>query len=174
MGGSGIVGDYYKATNAVITVKMPDGSVLANAAVTLNGASYTTNASGQITLTGNLGDVASYEVKYSTTHAGTVSIKFDGGSYECALKALIARVTITQSANQTIKVVCNGTTYTSSFDAPIGASFTVTVTPATGYNAGTPNVSSGTVTGAISISAGAATKKGLLLLSHRPQTKLSK
>lgn len=55
------------------------------------------------------------------------------------------RVVINQSANQTIKVTCNGQTYTSSFTANIGSSFTVTVTPNTGYNAGKPNVSSGTI-----------------------------
>lgn len=55
------------------------------------------------------------------------------------------RVVINQSANQTIQVVYNGQTYTSSFTANIGASFTVNVVPNTGYNAGTPNVSGGTI-----------------------------
>lgn len=55
------------------------------------------------------------------------------------------RVVINQSANQTIQVTYNGQVYTSTFTANIGASFTVTVVPNTGYNAGNPNVSSGTI-----------------------------
>lgn len=68
-------------------------------------------------------------------------------------------VTITQSANQTIKVTCNGTAHTSSFTANYGSTYTTTVTPNTGYNAGTLNHTSGTVTGDLTISATAATIK---------------
>ena len=68
-------------------------------------------------------------------------------------------VTINQSTNQTIKVVCNGQTYTSTFKANYGSTYTATVTPNTGYNAGTLNHSSGTITDNITISATAATIK---------------
>lgn len=67
-------------------------------------------------------------------------------------------VTITQSANQTIKVTCNGNTYTETFTALAGSAFTVTVTPATGYTAGAPSVSSGNVTSNITITASPASK----------------
>lgn len=65
-------------------------------------------------------------------------------------------VTIQQSANQTIKVVANGTTYTSNFSAEYGTTYTAMVTPNEGYNAGTLSSSSGTITGALTISASAA------------------
>lgn len=55
------------------------------------------------------------------------------------------KVVINQTAHQTIKVTYNGQVYTSSFTANIGASFSVSVVPETGYNAGTPNVSSGKI-----------------------------
>ena len=73
-------------------------------------------------------------------------------------------VTITQTANQTIKVTTNdGVEHTSTFTANYGTTYTVTVTPATGYNAGTPSVSSGTITGNLTITATAATIKTFTL-----------
>lgn len=68
-------------------------------------------------------------------------------------------VTINQTEHQTIKVICNGETYTNTFTAPYGSTYTATVTPNTGYNAGTLNHTSGTITGNITISATAATIK---------------
>lgn len=67
-------------------------------------------------------------------------------------------VTITQSANQTITVTCDGNEYTSSFTVLAGSYYTVRVSPSTGYTAGTPNTTSGYVNSNISISATAATK----------------
>ena len=73
-------------------------------------------------------------------------------------------VTITQTANQTIKVTTNdGVEHTSTFTANYGTTYTVTVTPATGYNAGTPSVSRGTITGNLTITATAATIKTFTL-----------
>ncbi len=67
-------------------------------------------------------------------------------------------VTITQSSNQTITVTCNGTAHTSTFQALAGSTYTVKVTPSTGYVAGKPSVSSGTLTGNITITASPASK----------------
>lgn len=72
-------------------------------------------------------------------------------------------VTIKQSANQTITVTCNGTTYTSSFQALAGSSYTVTVVPATGYTAGSPSSSSGYVNSNLTISASPASKASYLV-----------
>lgn len=72
-------------------------------------------------------------------------------------------VTILQSDNQTIRVVCNGTTYTSSFQALAGSSYTVTVVPATGYTAGSPSSSSGYVNSNLTISASPASKASYLV-----------
>lgn len=68
-------------------------------------------------------------------------------------------VTINQTEHQTIKVICNGETYTNTFTAPYGSTYTATVTPNTGYNAGTISSSSGTITNNITISASTATLK---------------
>ncbi|STY71324.1 Uncharacterised protein [Megamonas hypermegale] len=77
-------------------------------------------------------------------------------------------VNIDQSLNQIIKVICNGEEYTSTFTAPYGSTYTVTVTPNTGYNAGTLNHTSGTITGNITISATAATLKKYTITVTQP------
>ncbi|WP_432748234.1 hypothetical protein [Pectinatus frisingensis] len=60
-------------------------------------------------------------------------------------------VTITQSANQVITVICNGTSYTSSFTARYGDAYSVSITGNNGYTAGGVNVSSGNVTGDLTV-----------------------
>ena len=70
-------------------------------------------------------------------------------------------ITIIQSSNQTITVKCNGTSYTSSFIAPAGSTYIVSIVASSGYNAGTLSVSSGILTNNITISATAATVKTL-------------
>ena len=66
-------------------------------------------------------------------------------------------VTITQSTGQTISVTVNGVAHTETFTAPFGSTYTATVTPDTGYTAGTISSASGTIEEAITISATAAT-----------------
>ena len=67
-------------------------------------------------------------------------------------------VTINQTdAHQTIHVLVNGTDdHTSTFDIMPGASYAVMVVPDTGYDAGTPNYSSGTISGNMTVSATAS------------------
>lgn len=93
-----------------------------------------------------------------------LKIKKGGVEYLVQSKVLnYFTVTITQSSNQTIQVVCNGTTYTSSFQALAGSSYTVTVVPATGYTAGSPSSSSGYVNSNLTISASPASKASYLV-----------
>lgn len=66
-------------------------------------------------------------------------------------------VTIVQSAHQTITVTCNGVNYTSNFTANYGDTWTATILASSGYRPGTLSVTSGTITGAITISATSAT-----------------
>ena len=93
-----------------------------------------------------------------------LKIKKGGVEYLVQSKVLnYFTVTITQSSNQTIQVVCNGTTYTSSFQALAGSSYKVTVVPATGYTAGSPSSSSGYVNSNLTISASPASKASYLV-----------
>ena len=72
-------------------------------------------------------------------------------------------LTITQSSHQTITVTANGNKYTNSVSLPYGTTYTVAIEPAEGYNAGTLNKTSGTLTGNDSISASVATIKQFTL-----------
>lgn len=77
-------------------------------------------------------------------------------------------VTIVQSANQTITVICNGNSYTSTFTAGIGSTYTASISASTGYNAGTLSSTSGTLTDNITISATAATLKTYTYTINQP------
>lgn len=76
-----------------------------------------------------------------------LKIKKNGIEYYVEKKVLNEfTITINQSDHQTIKVICNGQTYTSTFKALAGSQFTVVVEPEVGYTAGKPNYSSGYIT----------------------------
>lgn len=77
-------------------------------------------------------------------------------------------VTIVQSANQTITVICNGNSYTSTFTAEAGSTYTASISASTGYNAGTLSSTSGTLTDNITISATAATLKTYTYTINQP------
>lgn len=94
----------------------------------------------------------------------TLKVKKSGTEYLVQSKVVnYFTVTITQSDNQTIRVTCNGTTYTSSFQALAGSSYTVTVIPETGYTAGSPSSSSGYVNSDLTITASPASKASYLV-----------
>lgn len=77
-------------------------------------------------------------------------------------------VQIVQSANQTITVICNGNSYTSTFTAKAGSTYTASISASTGYNAGTLSSTSGTLTDNITISATAATLKTYTYTINQP------
>lgn len=55
-------------------------------------------------------------------------------------------VTIVQSEHQTITFTCDGIDHTSTFEAPVGTSYYVTVAPEVGYTAGSPSTTRGYIT----------------------------
>lgn len=65
---------YRGAASIVLTVKMPDGSVLESKQVDINGDNYMTNANGQITLTDEMGISATYRVKYGDIYYADVEV----------------------------------------------------------------------------------------------------
>lgn len=77
--------------------------------------------------------------------------------------ALTYILSINQSNHQTITVHANGKTYTNSVSLPYSTKWTATITPDTGYTAGTLSKTNGTMTGNDSISATAATIKQFTL-----------
>lgn len=76
---------------------------------------------------------------------------------------------ITQSANQVITVICNGVAHTSTFTATHGQTWTATIVSTNAaYNPGKLNISSGTISGASSVSATAATIKQYTVTITQP------
>ena len=127
--------------------------------VVCNGKTYTSSftASYGSKYTARVVPSAGYNAGTISSASGTITNNITISATPATIKQFT--VTITQSSNQTIKVVCNGQTYTSTFKANYGSTYTATITPNTGYNAGTLNHTSGTITDNISISATAATLK---------------
>lgn len=66
----------YRAVSIVLTVKMPDGSVLESKQVEINGSNHMTNANGQITLTDDMGTSTTYRVKYSDIYYTDVDVTY--------------------------------------------------------------------------------------------------
>ena len=127
--------------------------------VTANGMSYTSNVEldfGTVWNASVTPDVG-YEAGSLIMSSGTITENTTVSASEPNLKKY--RFTITQSGNQTIKVVADGKTYTSSFTVPYGTRWTASVSPNTGYNAGSLNSTSGVVSADVSVYASNATKK---------------
>lgn len=95
-------------------------------------------------------------------------IGVNGVARLCYTSEVTVTVTIVQSANQTITVICNGNSYTSTFTAKVGSTYTASISASTGYNAGTLNSTSGTLTDNITISATAATLKTYIYTINQP------
>jgi len=152
--------EYYVETQVVNTFEVTIvQSANQTITVTCNGIVYTSSftapAGGAYSVT--VTPVTGYTAGSPSSSSGYVNSNLTITASAASKKTYL--VTITQSSNQTIKVVCDGTTYTSSFTANHGDTWTATVTPSTGYNAGTLSATGGTVTGAVTIKASAATIK---------------
>lgn len=95
-------------------------------------------------------------------------IGVNGVARLCYTSEVTVTVTIVQSANQTITVICNGNSYTSTFTAEAGSTYTASISASTGYNAGTLSSTSGTLTDNITISATAAILKTYTYTINQP------
>lgn len=88
----------YKAVIIVLTIKMPDGSVLANKHVTINGNTYMTNASGRVSITDDMGLSVTYRVKYNDLYYTDISVTYTANaSYNVTLEQHVAAGSVTIS-----------------------------------------------------------------------------
>lgn len=106
---------YQKSTYALLTIKLPNGSVLASKTVKINGTNYSTDSSGRIALFGNYGDVLKCNFSYdygSDPYIGTAEIVF-GINY--TINLVLHTVTLTvrryETSYQTLTTIYNGRTY---------------------------------------------------------------
>ena len=142
------------ATNSTYGGTLPSYTSTATSGAQTLSVPYGTTYS--ITYTGDTGYTA------GATKSGTVSTNTTVTHNSASLTQY--NVTITQSSNQTITVNCGGKSYTSNFTATYGQTWTATIAADMGYKAGTLSATSGTITGAVTISATAATALPLLTL----------
>ena len=88
----------YRAVSIVLTVKMPDGSVLESKQVEINGSNHMTNANGQITLTDDMGTSTTYRVKYSDIYYTDVDVTYTkDATYDVKLEQHVAAGSVTVS-----------------------------------------------------------------------------
>ena len=176
LGWTGITSSPTKDPESIYYLKADAYGKLATYTVTIT---QTANQTIKVTTNDGVEHTSTFTANYGTTYtvtvtpatgynAGTPSVSSGTITGNLTITATAAtiktfQVTITQSKNQTIKVKAGSVEYTSTFTANYGTTYTVTVTPATGYNAGTPSVSSGTITGNLTITATAATIKTFAL-----------
>lgn len=81
----------YRAVSIVLTVKMPDGSVLESKQVEINGSNHMTNANGQITLTDDMGTSKTYRVKYSDIYYADADVTYTtDATYDVMLEQHVA------------------------------------------------------------------------------------
>ena len=176
LGWTGITSSPTKDPESIYYLKADAYGKLATYTVTIT---QTANQTIKVTTNDGVEHTSTFTANYGTTYtvtvtpatgynAGTPSVSSGTITGNLTITATAAtiktfQVTITQTANQTIKVKAGSVEYTSTFTANYGTTYTVMVTPATGYNAGTPSVSSGTITGNLTITATAATIKTFTL-----------
>ena len=176
LGWTGITASPTKDPESIYYLKADAYGKLATHTVTIT---QTANQTIKVTTNDGVEHTSTFTANYGTTYtvtvtpatgynAGTPSVSSGTITGNLTITATAAtiktfQVTITQSENQTITVKVGSVEYTSTFTANYGTTYTVTVTPATGYNAGTPSVSSGTITGNLTITATAATIKTFTL-----------
>ncbi len=89
----------YKAVIIVLNIKMPDGSVLANQYVTINGNTYMTNASGRVSIADDMGLSVTYRVKYNDLYYTDIAVTFTANaSYNVTLEQHVAAGNVSVSA----------------------------------------------------------------------------
>ena len=95
----------------------------------------------------------------SHSKASGIRIKRKGDDTTYAvLKSAYVTFSIPNTSNQTVTVTCEGESHTSTFDVPIGASWTAAVTPVEHYKAGALSTTEGVVDDDFGIAVGDATR----------------
>ena len=89
----------YKAVIIVLNIKMPDGSVLANQYVTINGNTYMTNANGRVSIADDMGLSVTYRVKYNDLYFTDIAVTYTANaSYNVTLEQHVAAGNVSVSA----------------------------------------------------------------------------
>ena len=120
---------FKRTVTIIITVKKPDGSVLANTNVTVNGSTKTTNSSGQISLSGNYGDTIQYNFVVSGYASKNLNLTFGVDGNQTINLTSIFTLTITRYETrwQTLTTIINGTSYSNEQTLQVAAGTSIRV-----------------------------------------------
>lgn len=121
-----------KATSA-LTIYMPDGALLTNASVTINGETLMTDGLGKVYVQGAKGKNASFDIVYNESYMTTVKVSYGEDAEVYLEKCFLLTVTatgFTYSQYFTVTTTIKNAQYKGSLSVwlPEGTSVTVTNT----------------------------------------------
>ncbi len=119
-----------KVTSA-LTLYMPDGTLLTNASVVINGETVITDSLGKIYVEGAKGTNASFDIVYNEMYMATVKVSYgeDASVHLVQMHLLTVTATgFTYSEKFTITTTINGVSYTGSLSMYLAPNTSVTVT----------------------------------------------
>lgn len=117
--------------SSAIAVYMPNGTLLTNASVTVDGIPTTTDSNGNVYMSGDKGKKASLNIVYDGVYTGSVVVTF-GEDAEAHLKQLylltVTATGFTYSDKFTITTTVDGASYTGSLSLYVKPNASVAVT----------------------------------------------
>ena len=119
-----------KATSA-LTIYMPDGTLLTNANVVINGETLLTDGLGKVYVEGVKGKKASFDIVHNEMYMATVEVSYGEDARVYLEKCYLLTVTatgFTYSNKFTITTTVDGASYTGSLSLYVKPNASVTVT----------------------------------------------
>lgn len=115
---------------SMITMYLPDGTLLTNASITLNGIACMTDSNGRVSVTGEKDKPVKFQIWYNENFMGEVETKF-GIDASVSLKELylltVAATGFTYSDKFTITTTVDGVSHTGSLSMYLAPNTSVTV-----------------------------------------------
>ncbi|MBQ6713153.1 MAG: hypothetical protein IJN28_05145 [Selenomonadales bacterium] len=116
---------------SVLTIYMPDGTLLTNASVVINGETLITDSLGKIYVEGEKNTNASFDIVYNEMYMATVEVSYgeDASVHLVQMHLLTVTATdFTYSEKFTITTNINGVSYIGSLSVYLAPDTSVTVT----------------------------------------------
>lgn len=121
---------------SVITVYLPDGTLLTNASIILNGTTCMTDTNGSVSLTGEKDKPVKFQILYNENFTGEVETKFGVDANVSLIEMYLLTVTATGfrgSGDATVTTTIGSTKYTGSQLLYVKKGTSVTINITCGY-----------------------------------------
>lgn len=115
---------------SMITVYLPDGVLLTNASITLNGVACMTDSNGIVSVTGEKGKPVKFQIWYNENFTGEVETRFGVDASVSLIEIYLLTVTATgfkYSNKFTITTTINGVSYTGSLSMYLAPNTSITI-----------------------------------------------